>query len=80
MRSDRIERLIKQWEKADALWKIASKESQEAISAYCWTAPDDSAEWNRVLVKRMRETVAFKKAEAARQMLVDVARTSAESP
>lgn len=73
-----IERLTKRWQKADATWKKASKSSQEATAAYNWTAPDDSAKWNRVLAKRMREAVAFQKAAAARRMLVDFAQTSGE--
>lgn len=76
MRSDQnpIQRLTKQWEKADGLWKEASKKSQEATAAYQWTVQDDGAKWNRVRVNRMREAIAFKKAEAARQRLVDFMR------
>ena len=73
----RIERLTKKWEKADAVWKKAAKRSQEAVAAYRWTMQDDRPRWNRVLAKRMREAIAFKKAEAARENLVESVRAAA---
>ena len=73
-RQKHIDTLIKQWEKADSLWKKASAKSHQAIVTYYWTALDDEALWNRVRAFRMRETIAFKKAESARQMLVDIIR------
>lgn len=66
-----VERLTRRWERADALWKKASTKSHDAIAAYRWTVLDDGSKWNRVLAMRMRETIAFKKAEAAHQMLAD---------
>lgn len=70
-----LEKLTKQWEKAYALWREASEKSQRAIGTYRWAVLDGSAKWNRVLVMRMREAIAFKKAATAHQMLADFIRT-----
>ena len=68
-------RLSERWEKANALWKKASKRCQEAVAAYHWTTDDDRAEWNRMLATRMREAIAFKKAAAAHEALSEFLRT-----
>ena len=73
---EQLAKLRARWEKTHAVWKKTSKRSQDVISAYHWNMRDDRAEWNRVLAARMREAIAFRKADAAHQMLVDFRRSA----
>lgn len=74
-RQKQVEKLTKQWEKAYALWQMASEKSQKAIATYRWTVLDDRTKWNQVCVARIREAIAFKKAATAHQSLVDFMNT-----
>ncbi len=71
-----LAKLTAQWEKTDRLWKKAAKKYQEAIVAYQWSMSGDRAKWARIIVLRMREAIAFRKAETAHQMLVDFMQSS----
>ena len=69
-----IDKLIKAWKKADAVWKKAAKIAHGATAKYHWTAADDGWKWKQVIALRDRETAAFKKADAAWNALVAATR------
>jgi hypothetical protein len=70
----KFDKLLKQRQKTNAIWKKTSKKYQEACASYHWTEADDGAKWKRALALRERDTAAFQRAETAFEALVAASR------
>jgi hypothetical protein len=62
-----LEKLNKTWDKAHAAWEKACQNYQEDFAKYHWTAADDGWKWKHARIMAKRTTVAWEKAEAARE-------------